>query len=527
MKRFSILCADDLGAEGLALLREVGDVTVSTGMDETRLRAALAGHDALVVRSATKVTARALEGGDRLALIGRAGIGVDNIDLDAATARGIVVMNTPDAGAVTTAELAIALLVSLARHVPAADQNLKSGQWEKKRFVGVELTGKTLGVVGLGNIGRIVADRGAGLAMEVIAYDPFVPQERAPSGVRMVDLDELCARADFVTIHVPLMDSTRHLFDAARLASLRKGARLIHAARGGIVDDVALLEALRSGHLAGAALDVFEIEPLPVDHPFRSLPNVVLTPHIGASTHEAQRNVAVDLARQVVMALRRGIVLNGVNVPRISPSQASVLAPFLDLGHRLAAFLCGMHEGRIESLRVTLQGALTENAARPLTVAVLCGALRRAVDRPVTPVNAERIAADLGIRVHSETSTLKRDFLHLIRVEALIDGARHHVTGTVLGQRHPRLVEYDGLALDAIPEPPLLVTRHDDRPGVLGAIATLLGSLDRNIERMELGGGKDAQAPALGIFNLDRPLDEADLARVRDLPVVRTAVQIV
>lgn len=524
MHRYSILVADDLGDEGLAILREAGDVTVSTGMDEARLAAALRGQDALIVRSATKVSARALEGADRLTLIGRAGIGVDNIDLPAATARGIVVMNTPDAGAVTTAEHAIALLVSLARRVPGADQNLKAGKWDKKRFVGVELTGKTIGVVGLGNIGRIVADRAAGLAMQVVAHDPFVPQDRAPAGVRMVELDELCALADFVTIHVPLLDETRHLFDRERLGKLKRGARLIHAARGGIVDDRALADLLESGHLAGAALDVFETEPLPVDDRLRKLERVVLTPHLGASTVEAQRNVAIDLARQVVTCLKQGVVLNGVNVPRVSPAQASTLAPFLDLTHRLATFLAAVHPAPIESIRLTLQGGIASGAPRPLTVAMLCGALRGRAGRPVTPVNAETIAAELGMRVHVESSTLKRDFLNLVRVEMLVGGQRHAVVGTVLGHRHPRLVEYDGRLLDAIPEPPLLVTWHDDRPGVLGRIATLLGELDRNIERMQLGAPSAAGEPALGIWNLDAPLDAAGLAKLRAIAAVRAAV---
>src|SRR5690606_28669898 len=362
--------------------------------------AALPGHQALVVRSATQVTARALEGADRLAVIGRAGIGVDNIDVAAATRRGIVVMNTPDAGATTTAEHAIALLLALARHVPAADAALKAGRWDKNRFLGVELTGKVLGVLGLGNIGRIVAERGKGLAMEVLAHDPFVPAERVPSGVRLVDLEELLARADFVTVHVPLLVATHHLLDRDRLALMKRGARLIHAARGGIVDDAALCDLLESGHLAGAALDVFEAEPLPGDHRLRRLPNVVLTPHIGASTQEAKRNVALDLAHQVVLCLTRGVALNGVNVPRIAPGEAPAVAPFLDLAHHLGAFVAQVRPGRVRAVRVTLQGALTANAARPLTVAALVGLLQRAAEGPVTPVNAERIAHDAGIDVH-------------------------------------------------------------------------------------------------------------------------------
>ncbi len=526
MNRYSILVADTLGDEGLAILQDAGDVTVRTGMDEAALRAALSGFDALVVRSATRVTAGALEGADRLAVIGRAGIGVDNIDVEAATERGIVVMNTPQAGATTTAEHAIALLVSMARHVPAADAALKAGRWDKKLFTGVEITGKTLGVVGLGNIGRIVADRGRGLGMEVIAYDPFVTQERAPEGVRMVSLDELCAEADFVSIHVPLLDETRHLFDRARIARMKPGARLIHAARGGIVEDEALADALESGHLAGAALDVFELEPLPADHPFRRLANVVLTPHIGASSAEAQKSVALDMARQVVLALTKGVVLNGVNVPRVAPAEAAALGPYLTLARQLAAFLTALHDGPLESVRISLQGGILERSPHPLTVAALSGAMAGRGETPITPVNVERIARERGIRVHTEAVSLKRDFTHLIRVEAVVAGARHHVVGTVLGHRHGRLIEVDGRPVDAIPEAPLLVTQHRDAPGVLGAIGTALGNLGVNVDRMQLGEPTDSGGPALGIWNLDRALEPGELEVLRGLDVLVELVQV-
>jgi D-3-phosphoglycerate dehydrogenase len=526
MNKYSILVADTLSDEGLAILENAGDVTVRTGMDEAALREALPSYDALVVRSATRVTAGALEGADRLAVIGRAGIGVDNIDVDAATERGIVVMNTPQAGATTTAEHAIALLVAMARHVPAADAALKAGRWDKKLFTGVEITGKTFGVVGLGNIGRIVADRGRGLGMQVIAYDPFVTQERAPDGVRMAALDELCAEADFVSIHVPLLDETRHLFDRERIARMKPGARLVHAARGGIVDDEALADALESGHLAAAALDVFEVEPLPADHRLRSLPNVVLTPHIGASSAEAQRSVALDMARQVVLALTKGVVLNGVNVPRVAPSEAATLGPYLALARQLAAFLTAMHDGPLESIRVSLQGGIVERSAHPLTVAALSGAMAGKGGTPITPVNAERIARERGIRVHAESVSMKRDFTHLIRVEVVVGGARHHVIGTVLGHRHPRLIEVDGRPVDAIPEAPLLVTQHRDAPGVLGAIGTALGSLGVNVDRMQLGEPTADGGPALGIWNLDRALEPDELARVRKLEVLVDLVQV-
>lgn len=526
MNQYTILVADTLGAEGLEILEGAGAVTVRTGMDEATLREAMRGFDALVVRSATRVTATALEGADRLALIGRAGIGVDNIDVDAATARGIVVMNTPQAGATTTAEHAIALLVAMARHVPAADAALKAGRWDKKLFTGVEMTGKTFGVVGLGNIGRIVADRGRGLGMEVVAYDPFVTQERAPEGVRMVALDELCAAADFVSIHVPLLDETRHLFDRARIGRMKPGARLVHAARGGIVDDEALADALESGHLAGAALDVFEVEPLPADHRLRRLPNVVLTPHIGASSAEAQRSVSLDMARQVVLALTQGVVLNGVNVPRVSPSEAAALGPYLALARQLAALLLALHEGPLESIRVSLQGGIVERSPHPLTVAALTGALAGRTTTPVTPVNVERIAREMGIRVHTEAASMKRDFTHLIRVEAVVAGTRHHVIGTVLGHRHGRLIEVDGRPVDAIPEAPLLVTQHRDAPGVLGAIGTALGAMGVNVDRMQLGEPTGPGAPALGIWNLDRALAPEELDAIRGLDVLVDIVQV-
>jgi D-3-phosphoglycerate dehydrogenase len=515
MKAWRILVADELSPEGIALLETAGEVTVRKGMDEAALRAAVVPYHALVVRSATVVTARSLELAQNLAVIGRAGIGVDNIDVEAATARGIVVMNTPEAGATTTGELAISLLLSLARNIPAADASMKRGEWEKSRFTGTELAGKTLGVLGLGRIGRVVADRGKGLHMQVIAHDPFVDESQAPPGVRLVSLDELLAESDFVSVHVPLMDETRHLLGRERLAQMKKGARLIHAARGGIVDDDAVCDALDSGHLAGAALDVFEREPLPKDHRLLRTENLVLTPHLGASTKEAKRSVSLEMARQVVVCLQRGIVLNGVNVPRIAPSEAALLEPFLKLAHHLASFLVQVRSGPIQSMRLTLQGDVPATAQRPLTVAMLTGALQHRVDALVTPVNAERYARDLGVRVHAETSTLKRDFVHLIRVEAVLDGERHFVTGTVLGHRHIRMIEYDAFLLDAIPEGPLLVTWHRDQPGVVGKIGTLLGEQDINISRLQLGGEQPMGELALGIWNLSSPITDSALDQLR------------
>ncbi len=514
MKPRRILVADELSAEGMELLARGGDVELRTGMDEDALREALRPYHALVVRSATVVTRRSLELADNLALIARAGIGVDNIDVEAATERGIVVMNTPEASATTTGELAIALLVSLARNIAAADASMKAGKWNKKAFVGTELDHKVLAVLGLGRIGRVVAERAKGLHMQVVAYDPFVDQSAAPAWIRMGSLEEVLAEADFVSVHVPLMEQTRHLLDAERIAAMKPGARLIHAARGGIVDEEALCDALDRGHLAGAALDVFEREPLAPDHRLLRTANLVLTPHLGASTVEAARNVSLDVARQVVTCLKGGVALNGINVPTIAPSEAARVSPFLALAQNLSSLLMQLFDGPIESLRVTVQGELATAASEPLTIAALAGALAHRAEGPVTQVNAERVAGAMGVRVHTERSSLKRDFVNLLRVEATIGGERHFVTGTVLGHRHGRMIELDDFMLDAIPEGPLLVTFHRDTPGVVGRIGSILGGHDLNVARLQLGTAETRPGIALGLWNLDSPIGESALAQV-------------
>jgi len=505
-----ILVADDLGEEGMALLRAVGDVTVKTGMDEETLRDTLPGFETLVVRSATTVTKKSLERADDLALIGRAGIGVDNIDIAACTERGIAVMNTPEAGAVTTGEHALSLLMSLARKIPAADASIRAGKWEKSKFTGVELQGKQLGVVGLGQIGRVVATKAAGIGMTIAAYDPFVTQSKAPDGVRMLDLDELLETSDFVTVHVPLLEDTHHLLDRDRLFAMKKGARLIHAARGGIVCEAGLCEALESGHLAGAALDVFEEEPLAADSPLRNAPNLIFTPHLGASSVEAKRNVSLDMANQIGLAVQKGVVLNGVNVARLSPADALQAGPYMDLARNLASLLTQTFEGPLVSLRLSVQGGIPASSHRALTVAMIVGALRPSVTGTLTPVNAERIAEERNVRVHFESTAMKRDFMSLLRVEALIGDTRHFASGTVLGHRHGRLVELDDYVVDAIPEGPMLVTFHKDQPGVVGKLGTLLGDAGCNISRMQIGTAKNHEN-ALGVLNLSGDLADDKL----------------
>jgi D-3-phosphoglycerate dehydrogenase len=373
-----------------------------------------------------------------------------------------------------------------------------------------------LGVFGLGRIGRVVAERGLGLHMHVIAHDPFVDPAGAPVGVRLVTFDELVAQSDFLTIHAPRTKETENILDAAAIAKMKKGARIINAARGGIVNEDALCDALESGHLGGAALDVFTTEPLPEDHRLRGAPNLVLTPHLGASTREAKRSVSLDMANQIVLCLEKGVALNGINVPRITRAQAQYVGPFLDLTRNLASFLSQVFPGRIRSLRLTLQGEIPASAAHPLTAVMLVGALHSRAEGPVTPVNAERIAEQLGVRVHTESSSVKRDFVNVVRVEALVDDERHIISGTVLGSRHGRMVELDDFLLDAIPEGPMLVTFHENVPGVVGRIGQVLADEHVNISRLQLGATGAAGNAAMGIWNLDAPVSDSALERLRN-----------
>ncbi len=518
MKDWKILVADDLSPEGLRILQAAGEVEVRKGLTPERLARELPPFHALVVRSATQVDETALRGAENLVVIGRAGVGVDNVDVDAATRRGIVVMNTPESGSVTTAELALALMFALARKIPEADHLMRGGRWEKTRLTGVEIMGKTLGLVGLGRIGRVVAGRAQGLSMRVIAYDPMLPADRVPPDVTLVSLERLYAESDFISIHAPLTGSTRHLIDEAAFAQMKSTCRLVHCARGGIVKESALVDALKRGRIAGAALDVFEHEPLPTDSPLLQLSNVILTPHLGASTDEARRAIAEDVARQVVDCLRTGLVVNGVNTPHVAPGDAEFLRPFLILAERLGDLLVQAFPGRVEELRVVTEGEIGERSQQPVLVSAIVGALRRGADRLVTSVNAEAVARARGVAVLAERSALKRDFVNLLRVEALIDGTRHAASGTLIGRSHLRMVELDQFLLDAVPEGWLIITRHRDQPGMMGHIGTVLGDAGINIARMQVGRAREGRPEALGILNVDSPVPETVVAALRAVP---------
>ncbi len=524
-----ILICDELSTAALEIFRQKGfEPEVRVGMTEDQLVAAVPGVHALVVRSATKVTRRVIEASDRLRVVGRAGVGVDNVDCDAATERGIVVMNTPTGNTVTTAELAIALIVSLARHVPRADRLMKAGNWTKKGLTGTELTGKTLGVVGFGRIGRVVAERGLGLRMNVIAHDPFLPPGASTTpGVELVDLERLLARADFVTLHVPYSDATKNLISKERIALMKKGARLVNAARGGLVDEVALLEALEKGHLGGAALDVFEVEPPAKDSKLVLRDDVIATPHLGASSHEAQHQVAVDVADQICDFFLTGVANNAVNVPAVGADALRELAPWVLLAEKVGAMLAQVAGRPVRKLELTIAGELAKQDARHVPLALLTGLLRnQGLDASVNFVNAPVLARERGVTLFEARGPEDMGFQSSITVRATSDdNARAHVvTGTVVG-RKPMIVCYDGLRIDLEPKGPVLITRHDDQPGVVGLLGTVLGGHRVNIRRIELGPATEMTPAgvglATGILSLYDEPSPAVLTHLRNLEPVR------
>jgi len=512
-----VLIADKLSARAVELFKARGvEVSLKTGLDEAGLVAAIDGYDGLAVRSATKVTAKVLAAGANLKVVGRAGIGVDNIDLQAATARGIVVMNTPYGNAVTTAEHAIALLMALARQIPQADRSTQAGKWEKSRFMGVELSGKTLGVVGCGNIGAIVAERAHGLHMRVIAYDPLLLPERAASlHLERVELEELYKRADFVTLHVPLTNETRHMIDRSSLARMKKGVRIVNCARGGLVDEAALRAALDAGHVAGAACDVFEREPA-TDSPLFGQANFVATPHLGASTEEAQENVAIQLAEQISDFLLKGAVVNAVNTPSIPPDQVRVLAPYMRLASQLGSFLGQLADAAPKLVRIEYAGDASELDTRPLTAVILEGLFKRSLET-VNMVNAPQIARERGIQIREERNKDAPDYHTLIAV-TLESGEREtRLAGTLIGATRPRIVRIEEVPIEAELGRHMLYIRNRDKPGFIGALGKTLGDAEVNIATFHLGRAAPG-GEAIALVEVDEAVPGAVLERIRALP---------
>ena len=521
-ERLRILIADAIAAEGLAPLRADGrfELVERPGLTQSELALALSDADALLVRSATHVTREALAGARRLKVIGRAGVGVDTIDVDAATERGIAVLTAPSGNTVAAAELTLALLLSLVRRVPAADRSMRAGEWDRKSFTGIELRGKVLGLVGAGRIGSEVARRARAFGMSVIAYDPYLSAEVAQSlEIELSALDDVLARADVVSIHVPLTDATAGLIGEAQLARLKPSALLVNAARGGIVDEEALVRVLRERRLAGAALDVYAEEPLPADHPLRALENVVLTPHLGASTAEAQQSVAVEIAEAVRAALVEGDLSRAVNVPALGGEEMRTARPLLDLGERLGTLAFALAEGPLQAVEVCYAGA-AERVLRPLAASVLIGVLAEVVGRSgVNFVNALHLAKMRGIDVRQVRVGPYRTYAEHVQVNLTAQGREGRVAGALLAEEHPRVVQIGDFHVDVVPRGTLVVLRNRDVPGVIGRVGTVLGDAGINIgeyhqARLAAGG------QALAAISVDDPLPDHVIGTLRELPEV-------
>jgi D-3-phosphoglycerate dehydrogenase len=521
-----VLISDKLSPAAVEIFRRRGvEVEFRPGLSPAELRAVIGPYDGLAVRSATKVTRELLDAAPNLKVVGRAGIGVDNVDVTSATARGVVVMNTPYGNAITTAEHAIALMFALARQIPEASASTKAGRWEKNRFMGVELSGKTLGLIGCGNIGSIVADRAIGLHMKVVAYDPFLSEKRALElGVEKVELNELLERADIVTLHTPLTEQTRNILGRENLAKLKKGARLINCARGGLVDEGALHEALRSGHLAGAALDVFETEPA-TDSPLFGLENVVCTPHLGAATAEAQENVALQIADQMADYLLSGAVSNAINMPSVTAEEAPRLKPYMELARELGAMagqLTAARQGAIRAIRVEYEGHAAELNRRPLTAAALAGVLTPLMGA-VNMVNAPVVAKERGIEVAETVHERSGDYATLLRLTVVTEEGEKAVAGTLVGTGRPRLVAIKGIPVEADFAPDMLYVTNQDRPGFIGRFGMVLANAGINIATFHLGRAREG-GDAVCLVALDGPIPDPVLAEVRRLPLVVQAV---
>ncbi len=522
---FRILVADPIHEDARKVFAAYPNiqVDVATGLDEAGLVAKIVDYDGIIVRSKSRVTKPIIAAGNQLKVIGRAGIGVDNIDVNAATERGIVVFNTPDANATTTAELTIAHILSLSRHLPRADRSVRAGEWTPTKFVGTELSGKTIGVVGFGTIGRLVAERCAALKMRVVAFDPFVtPEIMNQHGAEQIALEPLLASSDYITFHCPLNDKTRNLLDAARIATMKPGVRVINCARGGIIDEAALLEALKSGHVAGAALDVFVKEP-PVGSPLLQLDNVELTPHLGASTEEAQQAVAVRIAEDIAKFLTAGEAQTAVNLPRISSEQLGQSRPYQSLALALGRLAGALSDGPVTELVVRLFGRVGELDARPVVSEATVGLLGNWIADRLNRVNAGHLAKAHGIEIRVSSSDQGRDYLSLVEVSAVSGGKATTVAGTLLGGRLPRLVRIDDYHVEAVPQGNFLFTRHHDKPGVIGALGNILGRENINISNMSVG--IDGGDSAVALINVSELPSEGVLKEIRALTPIIKAVE--
>ncbi|MBA2174765.1 phosphoglycerate dehydrogenase [Halobacillus locisalis] len=519
MKR--VLISDPLSEDGIRPLLDAEDVetVLNPSMTHEELLEAVSKAEALIVRSQTQVTREVIEHAPHLKVIGRAGVGVDNIDLNAATEHGIIVVNAPDGNTISTAEHTMAMLMSLARNIPQAYHQLKQKRWERKKFVGVELKDKTIGIVGFGRIGREVAHRAKGHRMNVIAFDPFLNEEKAQkAGVKHGTLEDVLKEADFLTVHTPLIEKTKHLINREAIALMKPGARILNCARGGIIEEDALFEAVQSGRIAGAALDVFEEEPA-TEHPLLDLPEVIATPHLGASTIEAQENVATDVSFDVIELLRGGTVKNPVNLPSVSSEMMEKLSPYFQLSERLGGFLSKVVEGTLERINVYYSGELLDVDTMPLTRIAVKGILKRHIGSRVNDVNAFKTASDKGIVINEQKSTSTKGFTNLVTVEIETDLEKRSIAGTLLNGLGARIVQLDHYSIDVVPEGHLIVIQHTDQPGAIGRVGSLLAEHQMNIATMQVGR-TNLGGDAVMVLSVDKEVEkhcQEELAGIADI----------
>lgn len=517
MTRPRILVADPVAQEGVDMLAAVGDVDVRTGLPIDQLLGIIGQYDALVVRSETKVTRPVLEAGLKLMAVGRAGVGVDNIDLEAATERGVIVVNAPQGNTVAAAEHTVALLMALARHLPQADASMRQGKWARKEFVGTEIRGKVLGIVGLGKIGSEVARRAAAMDMRVIGNDPFVPEERARAlGVELVEFDQLLTDSDFITVHPPLTPQTQGMIGAHEIARMKAGVRLINVARGGIIDEGALAEAVQSGRVAGAAIDVFSTEP-PGDNPLLGDPRIIITPHLGASTAEAQERVALDVAEQIVDILSGRPARYAVNAPMLAPETLKVVGPFMAVAECLGSVATQLVTGQLTSIEIDYYGDIAEHDVTPLRASVIRGLLRPISEENVNIVNASLVAQSRGWRIDERLQSSHDVFHNMVHVKVGTTEAEVAVAGTV-EHGQPHIVILNGLDVDIMPEPDayLLACDNEDRPGMIGRVGTLLGGFDINIRAMQVGR-RGRRSRALMLITVDEPPTDEQQRAIEDI----------
>jgi D-3-phosphoglycerate dehydrogenase len=516
---YRVLVADNLSPKGIDILKREESIKCyvwgNFGLGE--LRASIGEYDGIIVRSKTKLTADIINASEKLKVIGRAGIGVDNIDIEAATRKGIVVMNTPRENAIAAAEHTVGMILAICRNIPQANASTKSGKWERGKFMGIELFGKTLGIIGIGNIGSLVAERALGLKMNVIAYDPYIPKGIAgQKGIPLVALDDLLSQSDFITIHTPLTEETRNLLDEEAFTKVKTGVIIINCARGGIVKEEALLNALKSGKVGGTSLDVLENEPA-TDNPLFKLDNVICTPHIGASTREAQENVAVAIAEQVVDFFINKRIQNAVNIPIVSPEVLPVVKPYIDLGERLGSFLTQVSVFAIEELSIEYKGTVAGYNVSPITVSILRGLLTPYMGEVVNFVNASLIAKERGIRVRESRSTTAEDFASVVTITATGRGERNYVAGALFGTKDFRIVQINDFRIEAVPEGHMLLIQNYDRPGVIGDIGTTLGNRNINIATMQFSRDR-SKGIAISLLHLDSIISKEMMEKLSQLP---------